>query len=71
MRKLGRTGGGNLFYDLVRPLVRDLRSVGRSKDATKALKEARQSMRFEQGSVLAQDFAILEAGENGQAGPAQ
>ena len=71
MRKLGRTGGGNLFYDLVRPLVRELRSVGRSKDATKALKEARQSMRFEQGSVLAQDFAILEAGENGQAGPAQ
>lgn len=60
--KLGRTGGGNFFYDVVRPFVRQLREAGRDRDAERALQMARRAMTPERGSVLAKDFAELENG---------
>lgn len=59
--KLGRTGGGNLFYDVVRPFVLGLRAAGKEQDAQKALQRAREKMRFEKDSILAREFAELEA----------
>ncbi len=58
--KLGRTGGGNFFYDVIRPFVRQLRQAGRDKDAAKALQTARRTMPIEPNSVLDRDFSELE-----------
>ena len=63
--KLGRTGGGNLFYDVVRPFVLELRAAGREQDAQRALQRARERMRFEKDSILAKEFAELESGSAG------
>lgn len=60
-RKLGRGGGGNFFYEVVRPLVRDLREAGRDKDAQNVLREARRQMTFEPDSILAREFKELSA----------
>lgn len=65
--KLGRTGGGNLFYEVVKPFVEQLRAAGRDKDAQSALQRARDRMPFESDSILAREFAELEAGR----GPVQ
>ena len=59
--KIGPTGGGNFFYGVVRPFVLDLQSSGRDKDARRALDLAGRVMRFESGSILAREFAELEA----------
>ncbi len=64
--KLGRTGGGNLFYDVVRPFVLGLRAAGREQDAQKALQRARDKMPFEKDSILAREFAELEAVPDGR-----
>jgi tetratricopeptide (TPR) repeat protein len=58
-RKLGRSGGGNFFYEVVRPLVVALRSDGREKDAQDILKEARKRMSPEPDSILAREFDEL------------
>ncbi len=58
--KLGRTGGGNFFYEVVRPFVEELRAAGQTKDADRALEVARRSMGFEAGSILDREFAQLE-----------
>jgi hypothetical protein len=58
-RKLGRSGGGNFFYEVVRPLVVALRSDGREKDAQDVLKEARKRMSPEPDSILAREFDEL------------
>ncbi|MEX1045311.1 MAG: hypothetical protein WEC73_04200 [Chthoniobacterales bacterium] len=60
-RKLAGPGGGNFFYDVVRPFVRQLRAAGRDKDAEKALQQARREMGFEGGSILDREFRELEA----------
>jgi len=64
--KLGRTGGGNFFYDVVRPYVRQLRELGRDKDAEKALQLVRRTMRLEPNSLLAREFAELESNAKNQ-----
>jgi len=58
-RKLGRSGGGNFFYEVVRPLVLALRSDGREKDAQEVLKEARKRMSPEPDSIVAREFDEL------------
>jgi hypothetical protein len=63
LRKLGGPGGGNFFYDVVRPLVRDLRAAGRPRDADRVLRQARRGMGFESGSILDREFRELEAGQ--------
>lgn len=60
--KLGDTGGGNLFYEVVKPFVLALRAGGRTKDADKALQLAKRAMPIEPGSILARDFDALEKG---------
>lgn len=59
-RKLGRQGGGNFFYGVVRPLVDELRAAGREKDAREVIREARRRMAFEADSILAREFDALE-----------
>ncbi len=61
--KLGRTGGGNFFYGVVRPFVLELRAAGKTKDAERALEQARRAMNFEADSIIAREFAKLEQGE--------
>ena len=58
-RRLGRSGGGNFFYDVVRPFVMRLREAGREKDAQEVLKLARRQMTFEPDSILAREFGEL------------
>ena len=60
--KLGPTGGGNFFYEVVRPFVRQMKAAGREKDARRALDLAGRVMRFESDSILAREFAEMEAG---------
>jgi len=59
--KLGAAGGGNFFYEIVRPYVLKLQSAGRIKDAQRALDLAGRVMRFESGSILAREFDELDA----------
>ena len=58
--KLGRSGGGNLFYDVVRPFVQQLQAAGKNKEAERALRQARRDMPVEPGSILAREFDELE-----------
>lgn len=60
-RKLGRQGGGNFFYGVVRPLVMELRAAGRTKEAQDVIREARRRMPFEADSILAKEFKELES----------
>lgn len=64
--KLGRTGGGNLFYDVVRPFVLQLQSAGKNKEALRALRQARRDMPVEPGSILAREFDELAEGLSGR-----
>lgn len=65
VRRLGKSGGGSFFYEVVRPFVGRLRELGRKKDADRALREARRVMPVEGGSILAREFAELEGGSSG------
>lgn len=58
-RKLGRSGGGNFFQDLLRPFVLELRAAGREKEVQDVLGEARRRMTFEPDSILAKEFNAL------------
>ena len=60
-RKLAGPGGGNFFYDVVRPLVGQLRAAGRDKDAAAVLKQARREMGFEPDSILDREIRELES----------
>jgi hypothetical protein len=59
-RKLGRSGGGNLFYDVVSPFVQQLQAAGKNKEAERALRQARRDMPVEPGSILEREFDELE-----------
>lgn len=65
-RKMGRSGGGNFFYEVVRPLVLSLRSNGREPDAQDVLKEARKRMSPEPDSILAREFDELASPKSAQ-----
>lgn len=60
-RKLARQGGGNFFYEIVRPLVAELRAAGREDDAQDVIREARKRMAFEPDSILAREFDELQS----------
>lgn len=62
-RKLAGPGGGNFFYDVVRPLVRQLRAADRGKDAERVLQQARREMGFEAGSIMDREFRELEVAQ--------
>ena len=62
-RKLAGPGGGNFFYDVVRPLVAELRAAGRGRDAERVLQQARREMGFEPGSIMDREFRALESAQ--------
>lgn len=64
--KLGRTGGGNFFYGVVRPYVETLRTAGKAGEAQRALRQAQQVMPIETGSILDRDFKALEDAKTAQ-----
>jgi hypothetical protein len=57
--RLSRTGGGNLFYEIVRPFALSLDSNGQAASARRAVEIARTALRPENGSILDQDLAKL------------
>ncbi len=59
LRRLGRTGGGNFFYDVVRPFAGALAGKGRAEDAERVVEQARAALRPDAGSILDQDLAEL------------
>jgi len=63
LRQLANTGGGNLFYELVRPFVYELRAMGKASLADSALQQARSTLSPASGSILDKDFARLAAEE--------
>jgi tetratricopeptide (TPR) repeat protein len=61
LSRLGPTAGGNVFYQIVRPLVKELHRTGRSSEALKALNQARTTINPERDSILEQELVKLEA----------
>lgn len=56
---LGKTGGGNFFYEIVRPFAASLVAAGDKKRAADAVSMARKSLRPEIGSILDNDLNEL------------
>lgn len=59
--RLGRTGGGNFFYDLVRPLCAALLEADRPRDARRVLDQAWRTLQPERGSILDPELNRLAA----------
>lgn len=60
VNRLGRTGGGNFFYEVVAPIVSYLISEGNPREAKRVLDQARRSLRPDRGSILDQELGRLE-----------
>lgn len=58
--RLGRSGGGDFFYQIVRPFSSALAENGDRESALRAVALARNTLRPEAGSVLDQDLRKLE-----------
>lgn len=58
--RLAPTGGGNFFYDVVRPFVVKLAASGDHRSAERALEMGRRALDASPGSILDQEFAVLE-----------
>jgi len=61
MPALGRTGGGSLFYDAVRPLAFAYLDAGNWKQCEKTLEIARRSLAPDKGSILDEAMAEIES----------
>lgn len=59
IRKLKGDGGGNLFYDIVGPFVRQLHRAGQTKLAKDALDFAYNYLKPSPGSILDEEFIRL------------
>jgi len=55
----GKAGGGNFFYDIVRPFAITLSEAGDKKRAAEAVTMAQKMLRPEAGSILDQDMKEL------------
>ncbi len=62
IRKFKADGGGNLFYELVMPFVKQLNDAGQTALAKNALEFARDHLKPSQGSIL--DKAFNKLGED-------
>jgi hypothetical protein len=60
LSRLGRTSGGNFFYQVVSPFARALAQSGDAAGARRVVDSARTALRPEAGSILDQDIAELE-----------
>jgi len=57
---LGKTGGGNFFYDIVRPFALTLAEAGDKKRAMDAVSMAQKILRPDAGSILDEDMKELK-----------
>jgi tetratricopeptide (TPR) repeat protein len=57
--RLGRTGGGNFFYEITRPLCLALLEAGRPRDAQRVLEQSRRALQPDRGSILDQELNRL------------
>lgn len=60
-QRLGRTGGGNFFYDVTRPLVRAMAQAGQTREARRIIEQTRKSLQPENDSILDRELLELEA----------
>jgi hypothetical protein len=61
VRKFDDKGGGNLFYQLVRPYVETCIEMGQPKQAADALDYAEKKMPQQDSSILGREFEALRA----------
>ncbi len=59
LSRLGRNGGGNLFYEIVKPFADSLTRNGDAASARRAVDLARTALKPERGSILDQELAEL------------
>ncbi|MEO8206678.1 MAG: hypothetical protein ABI615_10895 [Chthoniobacterales bacterium] len=59
--QIGNQGGGNFYYEIVKPFVNALIETGDVRGAKRAIDLAERSLRPEMGSILAQELGGLEA----------
>jgi len=65
---LGKTGGGNFFYDIVEPFAMALKGAGDTAKAESAVSLARKALRPETGGILDVDMKQLEDAISAKAG---
>jgi tetratricopeptide (TPR) repeat protein len=58
--RIGRTSGGNFYYEIVSPFARALAQSGDRAGAKRSLELARNALRPEAGSILDSDLRSLE-----------
>jgi tetratricopeptide (TPR) repeat protein len=61
VNRLGRTGGGNFFYEVVSPIAKHLIEEGNPREAKRVLDQARRALRPERDSILDREIVELEA----------
>lgn len=61
LSRFGASAGGNLFYEIVRPMVWHFRSLGDEAQAQRILSDARRAITPDQGGILDVDMSRLEA----------
>jgi hypothetical protein len=57
---LGKTGGGNFFYDIVQPFAEALVATGDARQAKEVLVLARKALKPETGSIIDTELKELE-----------
>jgi tetratricopeptide (TPR) repeat protein len=57
---LAKTGGGNLFYDIVRPFTETLVAAGDARRAREVVTLARRALKPENGSIIDSELKDLE-----------
>lgn len=60
LRQLGRDGGGNFFYEIVRPFFEALVAMDEKKKAAEVLELARKTLHPTKGQILDQELETLE-----------
>lgn len=68
LTSLGKTGGGNFFYDIVAPFAMALKEAGDTAKAESAVSMARKALRPETGGILDVDMTQLENAISAKAG---
>ncbi len=61
LSRLGKTAGGNIFYEIVRPTVWHLRENGETDLALRVINDSRRAINPDSGGILDVDFSKLEA----------
>jgi hypothetical protein len=61
LRRFRQEGGGNLFYDVIRPFVQTLHDAGEDEKSEKALDYAHDKLQPARDSILAMEFEELRS----------